>query len=282
MSTMIETRELTKLYGDGEQVRALDGVNMAIRQGEMVAVMGPSGSGKSTLLNMLGGLDRPSSGQVLVDGQDLAAIRGLDAFRAQTVGFVFQLHNLLPTLTALENVEVPMRGQPIGRRARRERARELLTLVGLADRMNHLPSQLSGGQRQRVAIARALANRPRLILADEPTGNLDTAAGEELMNLLADLNLSQQTTIIVVTHDRRVARATDRILTMHDGRITDDHAVTDPLTEDLRELGRSQLGQRLLAGRVEELGPLRQALSRDGRLTPEVERLVGVLREVAD
>jgi ABC-type lipoprotein export system ATPase subunit len=282
MSTMIETRELTKLYGDGEQVRALDGVNMAIRPGEMVAVMGPSGSGKSTLLNMLGGLDRPSSGQVLVDGQDLATIRSLDLFRAQTVGFVFQLHNLLPTLTALENVEVPMRGQPIGRRARRERARELLTLVGLADRMNHLPSQLSGGQRQRVAIARALANRPRLILADEPTGNLDTAAGEELMNLLADLNLSQQTTIIVVTHDRRVARATDRILTMRDGRISDDHAVTDPLTEDLRELGRSQLGQRLLAGRIEELGPLRQALSHDGRLTPEAERLVSVLREVAD
>ena len=282
MSTMIETRELTKLYGDGEQVHALDGVNMAIRQGEMVAVMGPSGSGKSTLLNMLGGLDRPTSGQVIIDGQDLATIRSLDLFRAQTVGFVFQLHNLLPTLTALENVEVPMRGQPIGRRARRERARELLTLVGLADRMNHLPSQLSGGQRQRVAIARALANRPRLILADEPTGNLDTAAGEELMNLLADLNLSQRTTIIVVTHDRRVARATGRILTMRDGRISDDHAVTDPLTEDLRELGRSQLGQRLLAGRIEELGPLRQALSLDGRLTPEAERLVGVLREVAD
>jgi len=282
MSTMIETRELTKLYGDGEQVRALDGVNMAIRQGEMVAVMGPSGSGKSTLLNMVGGLDRPTSGQVLIDGQDLATIRSLDAFRAQTVGFVFQLHNLLPTLTALENVEVPMRGQPIGRRARRERARELLTLVGLADRMNHLPSQLSGGQRQRVAIARALANRPRLILADEPTGNLDTAAGEELMNLLADLNLSQRTTIIVVTHDRRVARATGRILIMRDGRVTDDHAVADPLIEDLRELGRSQLGQRLLAGRIEELGPLRQALSRDGRFTPEADYLVSVLRGVVD
>jgi ABC-type lipoprotein export system ATPase subunit len=277
---LLETRGLTKIYGDGDQVRALDGVDMSIRQGEMVAVMGPSGSGKSTLLNMLGGLDRPTDGQVFIDGQDLAQVRNLDTFRAQMVGFVFQLHNLLPTLTALENVEVPMRGQPIRRRARHERARELLALVGLADRMAHLPSQLSGGQRQRVAIARALANQPSLILADEPTGNLDTTAGEEIMNLLADLNVSQGTTVIVVTHDRRVARATDRILTMRDGRIVDDHAVADPLTEDLRELGRSRLGQRLLNGDVEDLGPLRQALTRNGRLTPEAERLIGVLQEL--
>jgi ABC-type microcin C transport system duplicated ATPase subunit YejF len=163
---------------------------------------------------------------------------------------------------------------------RRERAKELLALVGLADRMKHLPSQLSGGERQRVAVARSLANRPRLVLADEPTGNLDTAAGEEIMHLLADLNLSQRTTIVVVTHDRRVARATDRILTMRDGRITDDHAVADPLTEDLRDLGRSRLGQRLLTGQVDELGPLRQALTHDGRLTPGAERLVDALREL--
>ncbi|MGD2205290.1 MAG: ABC transporter ATP-binding protein [Anaerolineae bacterium] len=278
--TIIETRELTKIYGDGEQVRALDGVDMAIRESEMVAIMGPSGSGKSTLLNMIGGLDRPTSGQVIIDGQDLADIRSLDKFRAQMVGFVFQLHNLLPTLTAMENVEVPMRGQPIRRRERRERAQDLLALVGLADRQDHLPSQLSGGQRQRVAIARALANQPRLVLADEPTGNLDTAAGEGIMDLLAELNESQGTTIVVVSHDRRVARATDRILTMRDGRITDDHRVADPLTEDLRELGRSRLGQRLLTGDVEDLGPLREALTRHGRLTPEAERLVGVLRDM--
>jgi putative ABC transport system ATP-binding protein len=281
MEKLVETRELTKIYGDGQGVRALDGVDLTVTDGEMVAVMGPSGSGKSTLLNMLGGLDRPTSGQVLMGGQDLATVRNLDRFRAQTVGFVFQLHNLLPTLTALENVEVPMRGQPIRRRARHERAKELLSLVGLADRMNHLPSQLSGGQRQRVAIARALANQPRLIMADEPTGNLDTTAGEEIMHLLADLNVSQGTTVIVVTHDRRVARATDRILTMRDGRITSDYPVADPLTEDLRELGRSRLGQRLLDGRVEELGPLSQALIRNGQLTPEAESLVGVLRELA-
>jgi ABC-type lipoprotein export system ATPase subunit len=272
---------LTKIYGDGQGVRALDGVDLVIKEGEMLAVMGPSGSGKSTLLNMLGGLDRPTGGQVLIDGQDLSEVKNLDTFRARMVGFVFQLHNLLPTLTALENVGVPMRGQPIRRRARRERAKELLGLVGLADRMNHLPSQLSGGQRQRVAVARALANQPRLILADEPTGSLDTTAGDEIMHLLADLNASQGTTIIVVSHDRRVARATDRILTMRDGRITNDHTVADPLTEDLRELGSSRLGQRLLKGEIEELGPLSQALARNGRLTPEAQGLVNVLRELA-
>jgi len=280
MHALIETRELTKNYGDGQGVRALDGVDLAISDGEMLAVMGPSGSGKSTLLNMLGGLDLPTSGQVLIGGQDLARVRNLDTFRAQTVGFVFQLHNLLPTLTALENVEVPMRGQPIRRRARRQRAEELLEMAGLGDRMKHLPSQLSGGQRQRVAVARALANQPRLILADEPTGRLDTTAGDEIMQLLADLNKSQGTTIIVVSHDRRVARATDRILTMRDGRITDDHTVADAMTEDLRDLGRSRLGQGLLNGRIEELGPLSPALTRNGRFTPEAERLVGVLREL--
>ena len=281
MDLLIETRELTKIYGDGQGVRALDGVDIKIGQGEMLSVMGPSGSGKSTLLNMVGGLDLPTSGQVIIDGQDLSRVRNLDRFRAQTVGFVFQLHNLLPTLTALENVEVPMRGQSIRRGERRSRAKELLALVGLSDRMNHLPSQLSGGQRQRVAVARALANKPRLILADEPTGSLDTTAGDEIMDLLAELNKSQGTTIIVVSHDRRVARATQRILTMRDGRISNDHTVADPLTEDLRELGQSQLGQRLLSGRIEALGSLRGTLTRDGRLTPEAEQLAGLLRAVA-
>ena len=180
----------------------------------------------------------------------------------------------------MENVEVPMRGQAMGRSARRTRARELLELVGLGDRLNHLPSQLSGGQRQRVAIARALANMPRLILADEPTGNLDSTAGEEIMNLLVELNQKQGTTIAVVTHDRRVARATNRILTMRDGRITDDHVVADPLTEDLRELGRSRLGRRLLNGSVQDLGPLGESLVSDGLLTADAECFVKVLREL--
>jgi ABC-type lipoprotein export system ATPase subunit len=245
---IIETRNLVKLYGDGAQVRALDGVELQIVAGEFVSVMGPSGSGKSTLLNMLGALDRPTKGQVLIEGQDLGQVKNLDRFRAQTVGFVFQLHNLIPTLTSRENVEVPMRGQPIGVRARRQRAQELLELVGLAKRMNHLPNQLSGGERQRVAIARSLANRPRLILADEPTGNLDSHSGHEVIALMHKLNHELGTTIIVVTHDEAVARQTDRILVMQDGKIVSQHIVGTPFEEDLKMFRDSGVGQAILAG----------------------------------
>ncbi|MCB0115425.1 MAG: ABC transporter ATP-binding protein, partial [Caldilineaceae bacterium] len=161
IDSLIHTEDLTKTYGSGEtQVHALDGLDLDVAAGEFLAVMGPSGCGKSTLLNMLGALDQPTSGEVWVAGENLAKLKDVDRFRAQTVGFVFQLHNLLPTLTALENVEVPLQGQPNGRKERRDRARHLLALVGLEDRKDHLPSQLSGGQRQRVAIARALANEP--------------------------------------------------------------------------------------------------------------------------
>ncbi len=279
-TVLVETRELTKIYGNGNEVVALDHVSMTIQRGEFVAVMGPSGSGKSTLLNMLGALDRPSSGQVIVDGQDLARVKSLDRFRGRTVGFIFQLHNLLPTLSALENVEVPMRGQAGSARKQRQRAEQLLELAGLADRMHHLPGQLSGGQRQRVAVARALANEPALILADEPTGSLDTQAGDEIMALLADLNQKQGTTLIVVTHDRRVAQATRRILSMQDGRIVDDHTVGDPVTEDLRALARSQLGQQLLNGDATHLVSL--GLARDGRLTEEGEMLQDMLERVVN
>ncbi len=275
---IVESRELTKVYGDGVKVWALDGVNLSIQQGELVAVMGPSGSGKSTLLNMIGALDRPTSGQVIVNGQDLAALKDLDDFRAQTVGFVFQLHNLLPTLSALENVEVPMQGQGLSTKARRARAEELLTLVGLSDRLHHLPNALSGGQRQKVAIARALANEPAILLADEPTGNLDSQSGEELMSLLMRLNRERGTTVIVVTHDRKVARMTQRILTMHDGRIVDDHSVADPLTEDLREFAHSRVGQLLLNSQGEALAPL--GLSADGRLTAEARKLQTLLEKL--
>lgn len=246
---IIHTRHLSKLYGSGETVvRALHDVNLEVAPGEFLAVMGPSGCGKSTLLNMLGALDQPSEGEVWVAGENLAKLKDMDAFRARTVGFVFQLHNLLPTLTAQENVEVPMQGQKISRGDRHKRAAHLLELVGLGDRQGHLPSQLSGGQRQRVAIARSLANEPALILADEPTGALDSQSGEELLALLAELNRSQGTTIVVVTHDRRVAQATGRILRMRDGQVVDDHRVADPLEEDLRMLAHSQLGQSLLGG----------------------------------
>lgn len=245
---IVETRDLVKIYGDGAQVRALDGVDMQVEKGGFISVMGPSGSGKSTLLNMIGALDRPTSGRVLIGGEDLTQVRDLDTFRARTVGFIFQLHNLIPTLTALENVEVPMMGQPIGRGKRRRRASELLELVDLGHRMDHLPNQLSGGQRQRVAIARALANEPKLVLADEPTGDLDTHSGEEVIALMHDLNRELGTTLIVVTHDPAVARKTDRILNMRDGKIVHTHQVGTPFEEDLAAFRRSGLGKAILDG----------------------------------
>jgi ABC-type lipoprotein export system ATPase subunit len=273
-SVIVETRDLVKIYGDGPEVRALDGTDMTVCRGELVTVMGPSGSGKSTLLNMIGALDRPTSGQVIVNGEELTNVKNLDAFRAQEVGFVFQLHNLIPTLTALENVEIPMHGQ-VRAGEQRKRALELLDLVGLVNRAGHLPSQLSGGERQKVAVARALANQPAILLADEPTGSLDTKAGQEIMELLQKVNRERGMTIIVVTHDPKVARMTQRILTLEDGRIVDDHPVQPPLFEDLRELARSQLGQLLLERRVERLKEL--GLGSDEGLTEQGEYLRGLL-----
>jgi ABC-type lipoprotein export system ATPase subunit len=244
---LIETIHLSKIYGAGETaVHALADVNARVAPGEFIAIMGPSGCGKSTLLNMLGALDQPSEGEVWVAGENLARLKDVDDFRARTVGFVFQLHNLLPTLTSLENVEVPMQGRVGSAKERRQRALHLLDLAGLSDRAHHLPNQLSGGQRQRVAIARALANNPKLILADEPTGSLDSHSGEEIMQLLGELNRSEGTTIAVVTHDPRVAQAAQRILRMEDGRIVEDHRVTDPLEEDLRILAHSKLGDVIM------------------------------------
>jgi ABC-type lipoprotein export system ATPase subunit len=243
--SIVETRNLVKIYGDGAEVRALDGLNVRIAPGEFVTVMGPSGSGKSTLLNMIGALDRPTEGTVLVEGQDLQQVRDLDAFRARKVGFIFQLHNLIPTLTARENVEVPMMGQPIGRGERKKRSRELLEMVGLGHRLDHLPNQLSGGQRQRVAVARALANEPAIVLADEPTGDLDTESGAEVIDLMKHLNEDLHTTFIVVTHDPAVSRETERVLVMQDGRIVDEHKVGTPFEEDLAAFRRSGLGQAI-------------------------------------
>jgi ABC-type lipoprotein export system ATPase subunit len=252
---MIETHDLTRIYGDGEEIRALDGVTISVEAGEFLAVMGPSGSGKSTLLNVLGTLDVPTSGKVFVNGQDLSTQRDPDRFRAKTVGFMFQLHNLLPTLTARENVEIPMMGF-LDAGSRRKRSGELLALVGLADRQNHLPGQLSGGQRQRVAVARALANQPPLVLADEPTGSLDTTAGQELMRLLKDLNRTQGVTFVIVTHDPSVARQTHRVLVMADGRIVREDRIGSPLEEDLKMWRHSGLGQQIVAGNPVELQAL--------------------------
>ena len=244
---LIETIHLSKVYGSGESaVHALDDINLAVAAGEFVAIMGPSGCGKSTLLNMLGALDQPTAGEVWVAGENLARLKDVDAFRASTVGFIFQLHNLLPTLSALENVETPMQGRVASARVRRARALHLLDRVGLAERARALPNQLSGGQRQRIAIARALANSPKLVLADEPTGALDSQSGEEILRLIGELNRSEGTTVAVVTHDRRVAQATQRIRRMQDGCIVEDHRVSDPLEEDLRTLAYSKLGETIL------------------------------------
>jgi ABC-type lipoprotein export system ATPase subunit len=245
---VVEAIDLTKIYGDSKslQVRALDNVSFKIRAREFIAVMGPSGSGKSTLLHLIGALDKPTSGKVLVNGQDISTQHDLDGFRSRTVGFIFQLHNLIPTLTAVENVEVPMQGQGLSDRKRRARAAELLDLVGLGERKQHLPGQLSGGQRQKVAIARALANNPAIVLADEPTGNLDSASGHEVLSALEQVNREQGTCLMLVTHDPNVARRAQRILLMRDGQIVQEDVVGDVYTEDLKVLARSDLGRAVL------------------------------------
>ena len=245
---VLEAHNLTKTYDGITPVFALDGVDLMIRSGEFVAVVGPSGSGKSTLLNMLGALDRPTDGKVIINGQSLSQVRKLDRFRSETVGFVFQMHNLIPTLTAMENVSVPLYETGIGSRARRARARELLVLVGLSNRLKALPSQLSGGERQRVAIARALANDPSIVLADEPTGNLDSKTTAEIMGLLSELNRTEHTTLIVVTHNAQVAAAAQRIITMRDGKVHTDVASEVEFERDWTDFKHSTLGQAILQG----------------------------------
>ena len=221
---IIELDEVTRQFSGKREVVALDRVTLAIPRGEMVSIIGPSGSGKSTLLNLIGGLDRPSAGEVRVDGEALAGL-GDDALtrvRRDKIGFIFQFFNLLTTLTALENVGLPLhlRGWP--RKHVDQRARELLTLVKLEQRLNHLPDELSGGERQRVAIARALSIYPPILLADEPTGNLDTRTGEEILALIGDLHARLGSTIVIVTHDMTVAQRSERTIALRDGRVVED------------------------------------------------------------
>mgnify|MGYP002623396097 CR=1 FL=1 len=216
---VLRAERLVKTYELG-RVRALDGVSMDVGRGEFVSIVGPSGSGKSTLLHLLGALDRPDSGRVVLDGRDLAREPRLDRVRARSLGFVFQLHHLVPSLTAVENVELPLHAlSEVSRTERRERAVEALRQVGLADRLGHAPPQLSGGQRQRVAIARALVNRAPVILADEPTGELDQATGRQILELLEGLRRDRGTALVLITHDPAVAARADRTVRMVDGRI---------------------------------------------------------------
>jgi putative ABC transport system ATP-binding protein len=217
----VALQNVTKTYRDGN-VRALDGVYLDIPAGQFVSIVGPSGCGKSTLLHMIGALDTPTSGEVLFRGVPLASIRDVDRLRSREIGFVFQSFYLLPNLTACENVQVPMFGNGQSDAARVTQADRLLGLVGLADRADHLPGQLSIGQRQRVAIARALANGPALVLADEPTGSLDSTSGGEVMDLLGSLHADRGTTLVVVTHDASVAARAERTIRMLDGRIIED------------------------------------------------------------
>ncbi|HPP52505.1 MAG TPA: ABC transporter ATP-binding protein [Thermoguttaceae bacterium] len=218
LEPLLRTDSVCRVYPDG-QVQALQEVSLQIEAGQFVAIMGPSGSGKSTLLNLLGGLDRPTSGEVYFRGQALSAMSSLDAYRARHVGFVFQSFYLLPTLTAAENVQIPMFETVSSAAKRRERAGELLEIVGLAHRAEHLPSQLSVGERQRVAVARALANQPDVLLADEPTGNLDSQTAEQILDLFCQLHQSHGMTLVVVTHGMEVARRAQHIFHIRDGRL---------------------------------------------------------------
>jgi putative ABC transport system ATP-binding protein len=221
---MIALHGVSKRFEGKRQVVALDAVNLEIARGELVSVVGPSGSGKSTLLNLIGGLDRPTTGKIIIDGQDATALNddGLTRLRREKIGFVFQFFNLLTSLNSVENVALPLhlRGWP---RAKAEkRARELLDLVGLNKRFDHLPEELSGGERQRVAIARALAFHPPIVLADEPTGNLDTHTGAEILNLIRSLHERLGQTALIVTHDAAVAASCSRTITLRDARIAGD------------------------------------------------------------
>jgi putative ABC transport system ATP-binding protein len=229
MDCVIEARRLTKVYDEGVQVHALRGVDLQIARGSFVAIMGPSGSGKSTLLNILGALEVPTAGELLIDGATVGTLADDERtlFRRRRIGFVFQQFNLLPIFSAAENVAVPLRLEGIRPAEARKRALEMLGVVGLAERGDHLPSQLSGGEQQRVAVARALIAGPAIILADEPTGNLDSANGELVIGILRDLVDRLGQTVVLVTHDATVAARSDRVIGVRDGQIVGDHPPHD-------------------------------------------------------
>jgi putative ABC transport system ATP-binding protein len=221
---VIETKDIMKCYGDGCKVTALHDVNIHVEKGSFVSIMGPSGSGKTTLLDVLGCLLKPTSGEVYIDGKKVIGLddNELAVIRKEKIGFVFQQYNLIQSFTAIENVELPLRIKGKPKWEAQDKAKRLLETVGLGDRLTHKPSQLSGGEQQRVAIARALANDPKIILGDEPTGNLDTKTGQKILNLLKQLNKDEGYTIVVVTHDPRVAEYSDKIINLLDGQVLNE------------------------------------------------------------
>lgn len=219
---LLELRDVTKIYKMGEaEIRALNGITLNVTKGEFLSIVGPSGSGKSTLLNIIGCIDTPTSGEVFIDGTDVSKLkdRELTKIRLHKIGFIFQQFYLIPTLNATENVELPMKEAKVPREERRKRVKQLLGQVGLGERERHYPNQLSGGEQQRVAIARSLANRPSVILADEPTGEIDSDTSEKIVTLLRKLNSEEKVTLIIVTHDMKIARHADRSITLEDGKI---------------------------------------------------------------
>jgi len=233
LQPLFELRGVSRYYGGGtREVRAVDAIDLRIDPGEFLVVAGPSGSGKTTLLQLLGALDRPTEGEILFEGRDLARLPDaeLTQLRLETIGFVFQQFNLIPTLTARQNVEVALAPQRLSRSEREDRVSELLEAVGLGPRGEHLPSELSGGEQQRVSIARALANRPRILLADEPTGNLDSATGEEIVALLRSISDQRGQAVVLITHDASIAARAGRVVRMQDGRLLEPVTPAD-LTE---------------------------------------------------
>ena len=264
---VIELRDIAKVYQMGEvEVHALRGTSLQVQRGEMLTIMGPSGSGKSTMMNIIGCLDQPTGGTYLLEGEDVSHLHDdeLATIRNRSIGFVFQTFNLLARTTALQNVTLPLIYAGVGRRERQERAREALEAVGLEHRLNHLPTELSGGQQQRVAIARALANNPSIILADEPTGNLDSESGADVMAVLQGLNRERHMTVILVTHDPVIARHTQRIIHLYDGQISHNESVEEPL------VARPGVGTS-----VDSAGPEGQA-GPSSQEEPEQDGMLGV------
>lgn len=271
----LETENLTKHFGE---VQAVQNVNLEIDRGEFVSIMGPSGSGKTTLLTLLGALDTPTSGEVFIEGEPLSGTKDMDAFRSKKVGFVFQFHNLISYLTALENVEIPMHGLASGAE-RRTRAIDLLNMVSLGERLYHNPFQLSGGERQRVAIARALVNDPALVLADEPTGELDSKTSLEIIQLMKKINEEKGTTFVVVTHDPDVAKKAGKIIFLKDGAISRQEAVKSESVEDVLALRNSTFGQQLINKKVTDPYMENLGVFKGGTLTKVGEAVLSVLEK---